>query len=81
MREDRGEPVAWESHPGIRLKGKCDRWGFGMVGVCISGGQMVQTERGAEGSWWLPGVVFGKRVSSQGYCHQGCVCSKEIPLT
>lgn len=26
MREDWGEPVAWESHPGIRLKGKCDRW-------------------------------------------------------
>jgi len=26
MREDWGEPVAWESHPGTRLKGKCDRW-------------------------------------------------------
>lgn len=53
--------------------------GFGMVGVCISGGQMVQTERGAEGSWWLPRVVFLGVVT--GLLSSGWVYSKEIPLT
>lgn len=47
-----------------------------MVGVCISGGQMVQTERGAEGSWWLPRVVF--LLSSQAYCHKGGFTQKRF---
>lgn len=67
---------------------QCERkmgsgWGYGRVGVCISRGQMAQSERRADGSWWLIAAFLGcwKKGAVALLLSSGWACSKVAALS